>query len=1069
MRHVLIAAAVLLLSSCSLSREPVVTSVTHPLVTAKDLGSLSWRTIGPAVMGGRLDVVAGVPGDGQTIYLGHSSGGLYQSLDGGLSFKSIFSEGSSSSIGALAVAPSDPKRLYLGTGEGFPRNTAAIGDGVFTSSDAGKTWHAIGLRDTQHIARIAVDPHDPNVVLVAALGPEWTPGGARGIYRSRDGGKTWQRTLAGNATTGASDVVFDPSDSRVVYAGLFDFLRRPWEFRGGGTGSGLFKSTDGGLTWARLTDPALHNGLPGGVINRVGVALCFHHPQTLYAVVPTKTGMLYRSDDAGAHWRSVNPSQDLNFRPFYFSQVRVDPDDPDRVYMISGELKLSTDGGKTFKGLDAGGDNHDLWVDPLRHDRVLLGSDMGFDLSMDRAKSWDYINTVPFGQVYRVAFDSATPYHVMGGMQDHEVWWGPSSLWNADGAGNGDWRNVSDWGDGQYVVPDPRDPDVLYEDTHFGDLTRRNLRTGEARYISPQPRITFGTGVGKFTYRFNWSAPLLLSAHDPNVLYYGGNVLFKSTDGGTNWSVISPDLSEPCDRALLRSSGGPISHDNTNAESYCTIYALSEDAVDLSTLWAGTDNGNLLITRDGGGHWTNLIGNVPGAPPRALVSSIHASRVDAGVAYVSFDAHRLGDTRPYVFATRDYGKTWTNLSRGLKSYVYAVREDPRARDLLFAGTEDGVWASFDRGNHWVDLRLGMEHVPVYDLDIQPQFNDLVLGTHGRGFAILDDITPLEHLGEAMHDGAALFAPTPAWRYTSRPSYDHGHGEYVAKNRPYGALISYYLAPKPHAKPRASKTKRARPAKEHVDLQILDQRGAVVRTIKDAPVDDGINRVTWDLTTDPPGGVNAVADPRSYYVFYPLDIDGPEVLPGTYTVRLRARGKTFTMPLEVRLDPAVTASTSDLQAQFDALHRLNEEQERGEVTLNKIAHLDHQIDAAVRKAKDNALRRSLRAYKQRIDAVADRLRNGDGSQNAGYKQPAQVIDQIAYLRHIIATSFDAPTQAQSALIDEYARVCSRVVAQADALFGQNLTELNGRLHGEKLRALDASVTKPTPSPKTQSDP
>lgn len=979
----------------------------HATVAPADFGELKWREIGPAVMGGRLDAVAGVAGDPNIIYLGHSSGGLYKSTDAGMVFTPVFHAGTSSSIGAVAVAPSNADVVYAGTGEGFPRNTAALGDGVFVSTDAAKTWHAAGLEATQHIARIAVDPHDPKTALVAAMGPEFSPGGERGIFRTSDGGKHWTRTLWVNPTTGGADVTFDPLDSSIAYAGTFDYLREPWTFRGGGTGSGLYKSTDGGRSWEKLTDASLHNGLPGGVINRVGVSVSAHHPNVIYAIVPTKTGMLYRSDDAGARWTLVNAKEDLVFRPFYFSQVRADPDKRSVVWILSGGVSRSANGGKSFEDINAGGDNHDLWIDPRGPSVVLLGSDMGFDRSVDGGDTWNYINTVAFGQVYRVGYDRALPYHVMGGFQDHEVWWGPNSLWNNSGVTGGSWRNIADWGDGQYAKADPSDPDVIYEDTHFGDLARRNLRTGEARYISPQPVIAFGAGAWRSKYRFNWSAPLLLSAHDRGRIYYAGNVLFTSSDSGTTWKAISPDLTQPCKASWLHDSGGPISHDNTNAETYCTIYSIAEDAEGSSTLWVGTDNGNLELTRDGGATWTNVAGNIRNLPPGSLVASIDASQNVGGTAYVTFDRHRFGDTHPYIYRTTDFGGHWTNISHTLPQWAYVVREDPRSPDMLFAGTESGLWASFDRGAHWNDLLLGSDHVPVYDVQIQPDFNDLIVGTHGRGFAIIDDIAPLEGLARAVTRNVALFPPGDAWRYAARPERDLGQNEFVADNKPYGALISYYLAPRPHPK-----TKKAvKP--ETIALDILDAEGAVVRHL-DASAKDGINRVGWDLLTDPPGGKKAAQDKRAYYVFYPLHVDGPEAMPGTYTVRLTARGETLSAPFQVRLDPSVTVSRAALQAQYDAMNRLAVLQERGELWLA-------QIRAREKKTKHIA----------RLDAFADQIRNGDGSQNSGYKHPARVLDQIAYLRHIIATSFDAPTQVQNDLIDQYAAQIERLVPTARA--------------------------------------
>lgn len=1047
----LASALIVLLASCAHATRIAPSAAPVRVPPARDLGALQWRWIGPAQMGGRLDVVAGIPGDVRTIYLGHSSGGLYKSTDGGLTFASIFSQGTSTAIGALAIASSDSRVVYAGTGEGFPRNTASPGDGVFVSRDAGKTWRFAGLRDSEHVAKIAVDPTNADVAIVAALGHEWSPGGDRGIFRTQDGGKTWQRVLYVNPTTGGSDIVFDPQDPQIVYAGTFDFMRQPWNFRGGGTGSGLYESRDNGRTWRRLTDASLHDGLPGGIINRVGVALCYDHPNVVYALIPTKSGLLYRSNDGGAHWISVNADAELDFRPFYFSQIRIDPRNPERVYIITGENQASSNGGKSFSDFGGGGDNHDLWIDPTDPQRMLAGSDMGFDSTLNGGATWSFDNVVPFGQVYRVGYDLAIPYHVMGGLQDHEVWWGPNTLWNDGeygGVPGGAWRNISDWGDGQYAMADPRDPNVVYEDTHFGDLVRRNLLTGEARYISPQPMITFGIGAAAYRYRFNWSAPLYISPHDPNVLYFGGNVLFKTTDGGASWSVVSPDLSQPCNSRWLLPSGGPISRDDTNAEAYCTIYSISEDAGSAATLWAGTDDGNLWITRDGGASWTNVVPNVRGLPPQALVSSIDASRATSGVAYVSFDRHELGDNRAYAYVTSDYGRTWTPISRGLPSYVHVIREDPRQTNLLFAGTEQGVSVSFDRGEHWASLMLGLPPVPVYDLRIQPVFNDLILGTHGRGFYVLDDITPLEHLAQTPASVPALFAPMPAWRYVPRPTYETGRGAFVSDDKPYGALVSYYL-------PRYAK-KRA----PHVTLQVLDAAGSLVRTL-DPTTKAGINRVVWDLHADPPGGQHAVQDPRDYYVFYLLDVEGPEVVPGTYALRLRVANETAQVPVEVRLDPAATASQGALQLQFDALKQLAQLQERGEVELATIASIEKQIAARRAHTKDRALLRALSTYSSKLVATANALRTGNGSQNSGYKHPAALIDQIAYMRHILPTYLGPPTQAQRALIDLYAQDGDRIAVQTRTLFSSELGTANGALLRARMQPLRATTFAPKP--------
>ena len=963
---------------------------------APSFGDLKYRWIGPAVMGGRLDVVAGVPGKPKIVYLGHASGGLWKSTDGGLTFTSMFESGKSSAIGAIAIDPRDPRRVYVGTGEAFPRNTADYGDGIWMSGDAGKHWTSLGLSNSGSIAKIAIDPANPRVVLAAAIGWEYAPGGERGIYRSTDGGAHWTRVLYVNDTTAGSDLAFDPKHPSVVYAGTFDFLRRPWTLRSGGPGSGLYKSYDSGKTWKRLNDPKLHNGLPDGPINRVGVSVCRSNPNVVYAFVPAEHGQLYRSTDAGAHWTLRNASQGVDFRPFYFSQVRCDPANPQKVYAIAGGLLVSTDGGKKFRDAGGGGDNHDLWIDPLDPQRLLNGSDMGFHYSVDGGKTWNYDDVVPFAQVYRVGYDMDTPYHVMGGLQDHEVWWGPNELLSRrDGVGDGDWVNISDWGDGQYAMADPRDPAIVYEDTHFGDLVRANLKTGERRYISPQPIIGFGTGAGTYPYRFNWSAPLLVSRFNPDTIYYGGNVLFRSSDQGTSWSTVSPDLTH-CDPSQLGKSGGPISYDNTNAETYCTIYSIGEDAKDPGTIWYGTDNGHLELTRDDGKSWTDVIHNLAGLPLPARVASISPSAVTPGTAYAAFDRHMWNDYAPYAYVTHDYGAHWQRISGGLESYVHVVREDPRNTGLLFAGTERGIFASFDSGAHWTDLRLGLPHLPIYDLQIHPRDNDLILGSHARGFYVLDDLTPLEHWASMNGAQPYLSAPMPAIRYNDAFYNEHGRGAFVPDNKPYGAMFTLYL---PHApKPASPK------AKPSVHVTVADASGKQIAAF-DTQVHAGINRFAWDLTTQLPAGSPAAQDSRYYYIFYPMTISGPEALPGKYTASIDVSGRRLSVPVTVAQDPHNPASMPALSAQFAALQQLGVTQ----------AHVEALI-ARLQKDKRCA----------RAGALLDRLRNAEPS---GYRSPAELSEQIAYLRYIIGQFAGPPTQMQRQLIERYGEQTKQMEEEA----------------------------------------
>lgn len=1025
--HVTIAIAAV---SAATGARPAARAAPPPAIPPEALRGLAWRAIGPAMFAGRVVDVAGVPGDPNILYVASASAGLYKSTNGGTTFEPVFDAGDTLSIGAIAVEPGDPNVVYVGTGEGFVRNSISFGDGLYKTTDGGATWRRLGLRDSERFSRIAIDPADPRIVLAAAMGHAFGPNQERGIYRSADAGATWTRALYVNDTTGASDVAFDPRNPSIVYAGMYDYQRRPWSFRSGGPGSGLYRSTDGGVTWTKLTDPALKNGLPGAkLLGRIGVSVSRSNPAVVYALIEAQEpGVLWRSGDRGATWHAVSDDRRINNRPFYYTQVRVDPEDPDRVYTLSGTFNVSTDGGRTFgriPGASMFGDHHALWIDPTNPRRMLCGTDGGFFISNDRAHHWDFVNNMPMAQAYHAGYDMDEPYHVMGGFQDHEIWRGPNEKWNETGVREGDWLRLRYMADGMNAMADPRDANVIYYNGHFGDITRIDLRNQEERYIQPYPPGPMGAGADRDDYRFNWNSPLLLSPHDPDIVYYGGNVLFRTQDAGTTWRIISPDLTTN-DKEKQRSSGGPITVDNTRAEVHCTIVSIAESYRDPDVLWAGTDDGNLQVTRDGGRTWTNVAPNIPGAPRFSWFSAVAASHVDPGTAYVSIDQHRLDDFRPHLFATADYGRSWRNIAGGLNGYVHVVMEDPKEPRLLYAGTELGVFASFDTGATWTDLRLGLPHLAVRDMKVHPRDNDLIIATHARGFFILDDATPLEELARTSGEGLqrlTLFEPPPAVRYI--PASDTstlGNRVWVAPNKPYGARLSYYVPPGPSG--------------GAARITITDSAGRLVSSFE-GPAAAGVNRAVWNLgerswcgaSVDGRRGAGGRGRAEGTWV---------RAIPGRYTVRLEVGAERAEQTLTVRLDPRVTASAEDMDAWRAAARKIESMECRLRGAAAGVRAIDARLDRIEASKPGEAVlahvarvRRELRPVF--LAVVGDPRDPGD----------VNLPGRIRWLAIQVGDYSGRPTPAQGEWIDKFGAQADEALGRLEALEHGALAALPSR--------------------------
>ena len=962
-------------------------------------GDLAWRAIGPAAMGGRVADVAGVAGHPTMIFVAAASGGLFKSTNAGTTFQPIFEDQPVLSIGAIAVDPSNPNVIYVGTGEGNPRNTASFGNGVYKTTDGGKSWTHLGLEGTERIARIRLHPTDPAVVYVAALGHEWAADPDRGVFRSVDGGRTWKKLLYVNDTTGAADVAIDPADPRIVYAGMYDFLRRAWHLRSGGPGSGLYRSSDGGETWQNLSAGAPQNGLPEGVVGRIGVDVAQSDPDVVYAMIEAKAGKLWRSADRGRTWRMASDRSDLISRGFYFSDVRVDPANANRVYAISGGLLVSDDAGATWKRIAQGthGDYQAMWIDPKNTRRLIIGNDGGAYVSHDQGETFEFLDTLPLAQAYHVQVDMRDPYHVCGGLQDNGVWCGPNEKWNLVGTENRDWSRVH-FGDGFYAEIDPRDWRTIYTNAHAGNIVLVNGETGEKRWIQPYPVSLTGSAAGDHPYRFNWNSAIHMSPHDPNVVYFGSNVLFRTADRGDSWEAISPDLTTN-DPEKQKPSGGPIAFDNTSAEYHCTIIAISESPVQKDVIWVGTDDGHVQVTRDGGRTWTNVIKNIPGVPPNSWVPHVDASNHAAGTAYVVFDRHRDNDFRPYAYRTDDFGSTWTNITANLPpiGYAHVIKDDPRSANLLYAGTELGIFASFDRGGNWANLRLKLPPVAVTDLVVHPRDNDLVIATHGRGFFVLDDVAPLQELSHAIAEGVFLFPPPTATRVEAWDDYRYSGGQRVfsGQNAPRGALISYYIG---------------HDAAHDVSVVILDGSRRPIRQLK-PQARPGVNRIVWDLREAPvasPAGAEREGGEESR-----RPIRAPKVLPGMYTVRLTAGGREFTRPLEVRIDPRITVSAADLTAQHDAVRQLVEMASRGARALERIIAVEKRLRAGSTTGSDTA-----RAAAEKKLAQLAQLKGRLKADPGGYKSPAQLLEKIATLLSAIDSATGRPTAAEQEWIGRF---------------------------------------------------
>ncbi len=946
-----------LLLCCALTTQAAAQTVDPSL-----FGAMHWRNIGP-FRGGRAIAVAGVTGEPGLFYFGGVAGGVWKTTDSGATWHPIFDSQKMSSIGAIAVAPSNHNIIYVGSGEGALRGNITYGDGVYKTTDAGKTWANVGLRDSRQIGAVIVDPKNPDIALVAAIGHAFGPNAERGIFRTTDGGKTWNNVLHKDDATGAIDVTYDPNNANIVYAAMWQVRRQPWNFASGGPGSGLYRSTDGGATWTQL----LGHGLPDGILGRIDVSVSGADAKRIYAMIEAKEGGLYRSDDAGQNWHLVSQDGRIRQRAWYFSKTYADPKSPDTVYVLNTGMLRSTDGGKTFNLVSAThGDHHGLWIDPADPRRLINANDGGASISLDQGAHWSTQNNQPTAQFYHVAVDARFPYWVYGAQQDNSN----GAVASYDDGGVIDDTDFYPAGGGEcgFVLPDPRDAWMIVSNSE-NSIGLYNKHVEQVQDISAWPVDNSGHPAGELAHRFNWTSPLIRSPHDPDTIYVASEAVWKTTDHGRSWKTISPDLTRD-DKSKQTASGGPLTKDITSVEYYDTIFALAESPKQKGMLWAGTDDGLVQLSPDDGGHWNKV---TPAQMPEwSSIDMIEPSTFDANTAYIAVDRHKLDDIKPYAYKTTDAGHNWTPIVDGLPdgAIVHAVREDPNQRGLLYAATEQGVFVSFNDGANWQPLQLNLPATPIHDLVVKG--DDLVVATHGRAFWILDDLTPLRQATQA-HGEAILYKPQTALRLHYPDEVDTRRP--VGENPPAGALIDYVFKTKPAGE---------------VTIDIINSDGKIVRHLTSThsnkseqppewpdrivpndkiPADAGMNRLVWDLrSTDPaqiPGAFYSGSEPR-----------GPLVLPGNYIVRLTANGKSLEQPLTIILDPRVAGREADVLAKTALEAKAVQDIDQLHLAVNAIRRTRDGLEKA-KKALGNApdkqpLVTQIDQLSAKLDPVEDEL-------------------------------------------------------------------------------------------------
>lgn len=1030
--------------------------------------ALRWRYIGP--VGNRTTSVVGVPGQPYVYYAGSASGGIFKTTDGGIHWEPIFDAQPVSSIGSLAIADSDPNIVWAGTGEAWIRSHISVGQGIYKSTDAGKTWKLMGLEKTGRIGRLAIDPKNPDIVVACALGHAYGPQQERGVFRTTDGGKTWDRVLFTDENSGCSDLVMDPSNPRILFAGMWPFEIHTWGRESGGPGSGLFTSRDGGATWRRITG----HGLPTRMTGKWALAIARSNPNRMYALIETGDGVplrgqetdrgkLWRSDDGGENWRLVSYDRGMGGRTHYYFRLEVSPNNENEVHFLTNPYSVSLDGGETRAAgggfsSSPGGDNHDIWIDPTDPNRMAIANDPGVSLTVNHGRTWQRIQ-LPNGQLYHVTTDNQVPYFVYGNRQDGPSYRGPSRTGTGGSIPRSTWIGVAG-GESGWATPDPVDNNIIWSSASGsgsvgGIVEVFNLKTGQARNVEVWPDNASGNVAADLKYRFIWTMPLTISPHDHNKVYVGSQFVHQTTDGGNSWQLISPDLTLN-DKSRQGFSGG-LTGDNIGVEYGGVVFAIAESPKEAGTIWAGTNDGLVQLTRDGGKNWTNVTKNIPNMLSWGTVSNIEPSRYSAGTAYLTVDGHQVNNRDPWIYKTADFGKTWKLITNGIPhsmlSYAHCVREDPVRQGLLYVGTENGIYVSYDDGANWQPLQNNLPRAPVYWITVQEHFNDLVISTYGRGFWILDDLTPVQQMtAEVLNSSAHLFPVHQAYRFRGiTVPYSSSDDPTAGQNPPYGATINYYLK----AAPRGD-----------VSIKIVDGQGQTVQTIRGSR-NAGLNRVWWNLRTELTKEIR-LRTPPQYAPEIRLNAEGwrplPEggrgsvlMPPGNYTVKLSVDGQEFSQPLTVLKDPNSGGSEADIQKQTAMLLELRKDLEAAADMVNQIEIMRGQLDSLRQIVRAADVKAAADDLDNKLIAIEDNLiqRKFSGQGQDTTRYPTKLVGKITYLGGGIGGSDYPPNTQQQEVKAMFESQLADLRKRLDAVVANDLAGFNRMLRDKNIGNVIAS--------------